>query len=1015
MEWNPTYYRSLERLHIGCEAPRAYFIPYPDEEHADRDLLLTGSGRESSAYFQSLCGRWKFGWRPSVDAIADLEEAFAGLTETISVPGCWQLQNGMVYDAPQYVNYRYPYPCDPPHLPDEVPCGLYERTVLLSEQQMAGKRVYLNLEGVSAAFYLWINGTFAAYSQVSHCTSEVEVTSLLHAGENVIRVLVTKWCDGSYLEDQDMWRLSGIFREVYLLVRDAVHISDVFLRTVVSEDCGSARLVPEVQTNGPLSVSYRLLAPDGSETARGTVAAGCGIDVPDVMLWNDEEPQLYTLYLYAGTEVLRFAVGFRRIDVKQKTVFLNGRKFKAKGVNRHDSHPLLGYTVPYEHLVRDLLIMKAHHINMVRTSHYPNDPRMPGLCDLLGLYLCDEADLETHGMQCVGNWGGLTDNPDWTEAYLDRARRLLERDKNHPSVLMWSVGNESGTGRNHRSMCAYFHTRDGSRLVHTEDGTREAAAALCADGAEAQGDGWCDYADLQSRMYPSVSECVDLYATNPKVPQPLFLCEYSHAMGNGPGDLGAYWQAFYAHDSLFGGCVWEFCDHALAVPGPDGGFRYCYGGDFGESLHDSNFCVDGLVYPDRRPSSGMKELKQALFPAEFAVVDAGRGRFSVTSHRFFTDLAADFDVVWYLEVNGRRVKEGECTVSAGPFETVLLETDIRKSDLTGCAYVTFELRYRRAYPWAAVGDSAGFRQLCLNAGRYDAGHPAKPKKPVIAERVGTRLQILVGDVAYGFDLHRGALTSMAVPGQELLAGPAEYAVWRAPTDNDMYIRHEWQAAGFDRLVSRCVRAALVEADAAHATVSVSLVLAAESRLPAITVDADYTIHGDGTLTVSCTASVAEGLPYLPRFGLDLVLTKGFEQVRYFGYGPGDAYSDKRLAARKGLFEGRIADQYEHPVKPQESGNHDGTELVELTANSGVGIRIASDQAFAFHAIPYAVAQLTETRHDCDLVPSGDTYVSVNARSSGIGSNSCGPALAAEHRISERKLTYSFTLAPFFGS
>ena len=1012
MNFNKTLYRSLAVQHIGCEAPRAYFIPYQSENISDGDITLSGSGRERSAYFKSLCGEWDFRWLPSVDRITDPDAEFAAMDEKITVPGCWQVENGMKYDVPQYTNINYPIPCDPPHIPDDVPCGLYRRFFTLTPEQ-AGKRVYISFEGVDSAFYLWINGEFKAYSQVSHCTTEVEITDLVTAGRNEIRVIVTKWCDGTYLEDQDMWRMSGIFRETFLLFRDAEHIKDVFVRTEVSEDLSEASLKLEIDKPENLPVTLRLTAPDGTVICEGAADCRTVIGISSPILWNDERPELYTLYLHAGNEVLRFPVGLRRIDVKNKTVLLNGRKFKAKGVDRHDSHPILGHTVPFDHMLRDLLIMKANNINTVRTSHYPNDPRFAALCDLLGIYVCDEADIETHGIQVCGpretmyttNWDCLTDNPDWTAAYLDRAERLLERDKNHPSVIMWSVGNESGIGMNHRLMSDYFRRRDPSRLVHSEDGTRRVQEHLHSDDPAEQEKGWCRYADIQSLMYPQVDEIVKYYAENPVVPQPLFLCEYSHAMGNGPGDLEKYWKAFYEHDALFGGCVWEFCDHSVAVKLPDGRIKYTYGGDFGDTPNDGNFCVDGLVFPDRRPSSGMNELKSALFHAEFAADPEKPGRFTMTSRRFFTDIAEDFDVVYTLEVNGEVIRSGRLNLHCQPWETVSFDTAILPSDITGAAYVTFELAYNHPTPWAKTGDTAGFRQICLSDSRFTPGN-IRTVYPVTAETAGNILTVTAGETSYGFDTVSGMPVSMVHEGREYLARPAAFSVWRAPTDNDRYIRNSWQSEGLDRLASFC-RGTEITGDADSVTFTAKTALAADSKTPSVEITASYTVTGDGRLKIKSYVKVAERLPFLPRFGLDLVLTEGIENLRWFGFGPDDSYCDKRLSAGKGLFTSTVTDSYEHPIKPQESGNHYGTEYAEITALNHQGI--AAEGIFEFSALHYSVSQLGTVGHDCDLVPSPLTFLSLNHAVSGIGSNSCGPELDGKYRLSAKEFTFELEL------
>ncbi|MBQ4042737.1 MAG: glycoside hydrolase family 2, partial [Clostridia bacterium] len=534
----PYYHEDPHTLHVNCEEPRAYFVPYESEAAATTD------NRASSRYFKSLSGAWDFRWYPCLSDVCDFTDA-SFTTEgmdKLTVPMNWQAELGRGYDVPNYTNVNYPYPVDPPYVPDANPCGLYVRDFTLPAYA-EGKKIYLNFEGVDSCFYLWVNDSFAAYSQVSHMTSEIDITALVKTGKNTLKVLVLKWCDGSYLEDQDMWRFSGIFREVYLLYRDPAHIRDVFVRPSLSDDFRTGGFKIELDKTGEVPVSLKLLDPAGKVVAEGPAENSTVIGLSEVSLWSDELPNLYTLYLYAGNEVIRIDCGLRRIEVKNKVVYINGQKVKARGVNRHDSHPLLGHATPFEHMVRDLHIMKAHNVNMVRTSHYPNDPRFTALCDKLGLYVCDEADIETHGFAPAGNWDQLTDSEEWTEAYVDRARRMLERDKNHPCIIIWSVGNESGVGRNHRAMSDYFRTRDGSRLVHSEDATRRLMWNFTSQDEAKRKDVVCDYIDIDSRMYPTVDDCINHYIKNKNAKYPIFLCEYSHAMGNGPGDLKAYWDA----------------------------------------------------------------------------------------------------------------------------------------------------------------------------------------------------------------------------------------------------------------------------------------------------------------------------------------------------------------------------------------------------------------------------------------------------------------------------------------
>jgi len=638
----PDYYKRLETSHVNCEAPRAYFIPYATEAEA-----LEGD-RKNSDYFKTLCGTWKFRYFPSPVDVVDFTAADFGRGDCcggfvdLDVPMNWQMAGNMVtgknvpgmdFDAPNYTNVDYPIPNDPPHVPDENPCGAYYRDFWL-DGLCAGSDYFLNFEGVDSCFYVWVNGVFAAYSQVSHMTSEINVTGLLKAGRNRIAVLVIKWCDGTYLEDQDMWRMSGIFREVYLLERDKNHISDYFIKAIPAPDLRTAVFEAEIECvpAGCRDIKYKLLSPGGEVLFEG--AAACGkirhtIEAPE--LWSDESPTLYGLYLYCGREVIYEPVGFRRVEIKGPVVYINGKKVKIKGVNRHDSHPLLGHATPLGDMLEDLLIMKRYNVNAVRTSHYPNDPRLYNMCDRLGLYVVDEADLEGHGMYTSDR--EIPSNlPEWEDSYVDRARRLVERDKNRPCVICWSLGNETPFGTNHTRMTGFIRSRDNTRFVHFEHAYSDWEA--CIEHP--------DTVNIESRMYTSLKGCEER-VTDARFSMPFMLCEYSHAMGNGPGCLEDYWQLIYKYDNFFGGLVWEFTDHSVALRDPSGRpTRYTYGGDFGDMPNEANFCVDGLVYPDRKPHNGLLEMGQVYRPLRAEYM--GDGVVKIMNHRYFSD-ASDIDII----------------------------------------------------------------------------------------------------------------------------------------------------------------------------------------------------------------------------------------------------------------------------------------------------------------------------------------------------------------------------------
>lgn len=1004
------YHRSHDTLHLNCEEPHAYFIPFPDKKSAESEL------REESAYFKTLCGAWDFKWYPSVYSVEGIGSVPTFPSEgfdKIDVPMNWQMALGRGYDVPNYTNVNYPYPVDPPHVPDENPCGLYRRDFTVTESQIKDKDVFINFEGVDSCFYLYVNGVFAAYSQVSHATSEIDVTEYVKVGRNTVQVLVFKWCDGSYLEDQDMYRASGIFREVYLLFRDRERVVDIFAKPTVSDDFKDGRLSVELTLKGSPRVRLTLVSPCGETVEEKTAEGDAAVfDVKNAYLWNAEEPRLYTLWIESGNECIRLPIGFKRIEIIDRVIYINGKKVKARGVNRHDSHPILGHATPYEHFKEDLMIMKRHNVNTVRTSHYPSDPRFYYLCDKYGFYVVDETDIETHGFCRIDRWNMLTDSPEWTESYLDRARRMLERDKNHVCVIMWSVGNESGAGLNHKLMSEYFKKRDPSRLVHAEDESRfEWNAREDIKNGRTPAfppEHYMGYTDVDSRMYPSPDYEVKFYLEN-ALKNPLFLCEYCHAMGNGPGDLRDYWELIYRNDCFFGGCVWEFTDHSVAIKQPDGSYHYTYGGDFGDTPNDKNFCVDGLVYPDRTPHTGFLEVKQAYAEAYAEAIDLTAGEFKIHSLRYFTALD-DIDLVWSVEQNGRSVQNGIIpSIGTAPRETtsVIIPYDI--SGLCGEVYVNISFRSNVATEWADAG-----YEICFNQYKLPASEAEKETKAdiydVILEQDECEIRAISGETVYTFSKKHGVLCQITDNGRDMLASPVYPNIWRAPTDNDSRIGERWRNEGYDKVINKCYGIS-AERNGNRVTVVSDVSLGAASKATVLKARITYTVDGCGSLTVKTDVVVRDNLPFLPKFGYDLELCGDMENYSYFGYGPMESYIDKRLAARMGLFSGKVSDNIEHYVYPQENSSHYNTLAATVKSISSHGLKFDCGEGFSFRASHYSAAQLTRANHDYELKPSENTFVSIDYKQSGIGSNSCGPQLAGRFRLSEKNFSFEFTVTP----
>lgn len=989
----PNYHQSTETLHVGCEKSRAYFVPFPC------GCASKNAERGESTFFKSLCGEWNFKFFKSVNDVCDLSTEGS---DKLTVPMSWQMALGRGYDVPNYTNVNYPIPYDPPFVPDENPCGLYSRKFTVPAA-MAGKKIYLNFEGVDSAFYVWVNDEFAAYSQVSHMTSEIDVTSLVHAGENEIKVLVLKWSDGTYLEDQDMWRMSGIFREVYLLFRDETHIRDIFVHCDLDDSFTDADFTVDIDVTGKATVEWTLDCQCGETISSGK----CEVDesgkivvptVKNAKLWSDEEPNLYTLTLHCGNEYITLPIGARRVEIKDGCVVINGKKVKAKGVNRHDSHHLLGHATPVEHMVRDIMIMKAHNVNMVRTSHYPNDPRFTALCDKYGIYVCDETDLETHGAR---PWYALSRSPEWEGEYVDRVQRMVERDKNHPCVIFWSLGNESGWGQNHVAMHTWIKSRDTSRIVHYEGANYD-----YNDGKYLR-----EVTDIESRMYPNPTWC-DNYCKAPERDEPLFLCEYSHAMGNGPGDLRDYWEVIEANDNFFGGCVWEFIDHSVAIGDKYGSPSFTYGGDFGDHPNDGNFCVDGLVYPDRRVHTGLEELKQAIMPV--AVREVKPGTVAIKSRRYFKSLS-DISMAWTVKVDGKAVKSGvHPNLDIAPEAEEVFEI-VPENELPAHGTVTLDLSFRQNKPteWADVGYEVGFAQFIYERAEKVKAAPALYPVELCENR--EEYTVTVGETVYKISKFSGMITDICDNGEHLITKPVVPQIWRAPTDNDRNVQWDWRNSSIHNAKVKCYSTEVVKADENEAVILSKISLAAAPNEVVLRADVTYTVKYGMGIKIACDVKWNVQKKHYPRFGMRLTMPEGAEQMRYFGYGPNESYVDKRLASKLGEYKSTVTENYEPYVFPQENSSHWGCRWADVHTVAGHGFLFTSCEPFSFNASHFSPEQLTETRHHYELKREPETTVMLDMRMDGIGSNSCGPELAEKYRFNETEFSSSVTIKPVFAA
>ncbi len=953
------YHRMLEALHVGCEEPRAYFVPFESREKAELS-------RENSAFLTLLNGEWDFAFFSNVEELDIEAENFASTVacpDKMTVPFCWQMKLDSGYDVPNYINQDYPYPVDPPHLPDIIPCGFYRRKLDFTKAN--SKKYYINFEGVAPCFYLWVNGKFVGYSQVSHSTSELEITDELVNGENTFEILVVKHCDGSYLEDQDFFRLSGIFRDVYILERDDVHLEDIYIDYDFNADLSFVEIKADVKLTGESSLSWSLNAPNGDRISEGTADGSFKIGVEAPALWSTENPQLCTLILNVGNEWISFPLAVRKAEIVGNVFFFNGEKVKLYGINRHDSHPETGYAVSVEHMTRDLHILKQGNVNAIRTSHYPNDPRFLEMCDRLGFMVIDEADIETHGMGYnYGDWywdywAFLSDTPEWREAYIDRAKRLFERDKNHGCVIMWSLGNESGCGENHRQMANFIRSRKSDAIIHYENAHLEYQSRLCKD--------FSDISDVESRMYASL-DYLESYLKNPENKKPFYYCEYVAAWST--GDIPLHWGKFEKYDNYMGGCVWEFTDHSVNI-GTVENPKYRYGGDFGDLPNDQIWCVDGLVYPDRRLRPGFHDMKITYQPFEAEYED---GKIKVFNKRYFTSLN-DLSLKWTVEKNGKVIADGaieELDIPArGEAEYQIFDT-VQTGELTTLnLYVTQSADTE----WAQKGFEVGHKQFILSNSAISFETEKKSALALSEDRKS--IAITCGKIKYVFDKITGKVVSVN-NGKELLSEPISFNINRSYHKSNGYASN-WLRARYEQAKQKTYSSEIVEQSDKKIVILTKTSFAAAAMPPALKADIIYTFTDDGKLNVSVDANVTYNAPALPRFGIQIVMPKEFENVTYLGYGPVETYSDRYKSQMISEYSTTATADFEHYIKPTECSSHYKTKVASVTDDSGSGLLFAdtSKKGFCFKAIHYDDAQLLNTAHDDELVAYDETIVSLD--------------------------------------
>ncbi len=905
----------------------------------------------------SLNGEWNFKYSPEGD------ENIGGKWSKINVPSCWQTVG--VCNA-NYTNINYPYPYDPPFVPDENPCGIYERKIEFNKN---GK-TYLVLEGVSSCAFIYINGIPVGFTQGSHLQAEFDITPFATECSATLRVVVYKWCWASYLEDQDAFRMNGIFRDVYLLNRPNDHIGDVEITT----NGYVINIVTDKKTDAVLKDA------DGKVIYKGELDKKDSITVESPVLWNAEQPYLYKLTLYCNGEKITFDVGFRTYAITENNEFsVNGVPVKLKGVNHHDTHKHNGWCMTEADLKKDLKLMKELNINTIRTSHYPPSPVLLELCDRMGFYVILETDLETHGVlrryanvnysydYQSGEWP--TTMPEWKAAFVERMERAFDRDKNHASIIMWSTGNESAHGDNHQEMIKWLKNRRENTLIHCEDASR-----LGFSGT-----------DVHSSMYVSPYE-LNKWAESDCKKQPLFLCEYSHAMGNGPGDLWDYWKVIYSHKNCIGGCIWEWADHTVLKNGVQ-----CYGGDFeGELTHDGNFCCDGLVFADRTFKAGSYEAKATYAPFRLRYEDGVlyiKNLYDFTTfENHFILISADKDGVaeFSMTIDDVKTAPGE--------ELKILLNELPESCKYGL-YLTVTL---------IRGDHADSLQIEIEC-----------KKDALSKCGSTQINTdetgyFSGDCNEGFHVSgkTGCIDGIYKNGKNLLKAPLQLSVMRAPTDNERnmaqywYFLDIWQGENFDRLFNK-----VYTLEASENSVTVTGSLSGVSHMPFFKYTQVISFSEDCTAHVKLTGKVRDNCTWLPRLGYETEIGKNKNKFSYFGAGPHESYCDMRNSALVGIYESDTKKEYVPYVMPQEHGNHTATNWVHIND----AFTVVSENRFDFNISKYSAKQLFDANHTNEIGKSTGTHVRIDYKDSGIGSASCGYPLPCEYRLDEKEITFEFDI------
>lgn len=989
---------------------RAHFLSFPSKK-----LALIGE-KKYTHNFKNLNGSWKFLFldAPEYSPEGFYKEDFNSENwDDIIVPGNWQLQG---YGKMHYSDLWYNFPINPPYVPTENPTGIYNRNFVIDESWM-NEKIILKFNGVDSAYNVWINGHEVGYSKGARIQSEFDITEYVRCGSNECTVRVYQWSDGTYLEDQDMWWLSGIFRDVELYTEPVCGVDDITVVTDLDEKYEDATLNVNLKFKKyeNQKVQFELLDKNKNVVFEDLVDVNEEInfvkEIKNPLKWTAEEPNLYTLiisvYKYGEVvQVIPQKLGFRKIEIKGEVFTVNGVAIKFKGVNRHDYNPKNGRVVAKEEIEKDILLMKQHNINALRTAHYPNSHYLYELCDEYGLYVIDETDLECHGFELTGDYAWISDDPDWELAHVSRIERMMQRDKNHPSILMWSLGNESSFGCNFKAMAKKCKDLDPTRILHYE-----------GDFNVAEEDG--PVSEVYSTMYTWLERdskfTMDTIINDIK--KPHILCEYCHAMGNGPGNLREYQDLFYKYEKLQGGFIWEWFDHGIHTVAENGEVYYRYGGDFGDDPSNINFCIDGLIMPDRTVSPGLLEYKKVIEPAETSAIDLEKGILKVINRYDFKNLNT-LDLVYNIKEDNKLIVSGKVimpSVSGRETCEITLPYSLDFDKVEGATYylnISYVLREDSSFAKAGHELATAQFELPIHIDKLKV----TPKGSLEVEKKHCKLEVKGENFQVDFDLVRGHILQVRKDGYQLVEEGPRLNFWRAPIDNDMYVVEDYKKKYFMHLMHEVVRNIEYKLDENVLTFKVETINGTTNSAWHYKSTYEYKVFGSGDILVNVSGvpsgKIDTAPDMLPRIGLQMRVNKDLENVKYKGRGPGESYPDTKEANLFGIYENTVDGLFTNYVKPQENGNRSDTSWVSLRNDRGMSLMAIADDKFNFSASYYEDTDLEYAKHTIDLEKRDYIVFNIDYKQNGVGTNSCGQWQLDKHRCKFEQFNLDFRLTIF---